>query len=137
MPHVANQYDIDFYNLVHTLKLEASSAEKSTAERRRRNRKPYPAAQRISPIHGSEDGVRSPSPFFSVPCCDLNEGGFSFLLPYPPDFRELVVALGQAPEEIIMLAAVAHWRQVVPRRAEHGNRPMFQVGCRFVRRLVP
>jgi hypothetical protein len=136
MPHVANQYDIDFYNLVHTLRIEASSAEQASPERRRRNRKPYAAAQRISPIRGSENGVRSPSPFFLVHCCDLNEGGFSFLLPYPPDFRELVVALGQAPEEIIMLAAVAHWHEAKSNGTD-GNRPLYQVGCRFVRRLVP
>jgi hypothetical protein len=133
MPHVANQYDIDFYNLVHALRVESSS---NKSERRKRARKPYSCAQRISPIR-VEGERRIHSPFFMVPCCDLNQGGFSFLLPHPPDFRELVVALGEPPQEIVMLAAVAHWHQVEQRQGKKRTPRAFHVGCRFMRRLGP
>lgn len=133
MPNVANQYDIDFYNLVHALRAEASSGK---SERRRKNRRPFSREQRISPIR-ADGGRRTPSEFFSVVCCDLNQGGFSFLLPNPPDFRELIVALGEPPQEIIMLASVAHWREVEQRQGKKRVPPAFHVGCRFVRRLEP
>jgi len=135
MPQAPSQYDIEFYNLVHTLRAAANSPT-GKGERRRRNRKPFSVTQWISPLRGDCDPGK-PRSFFSVPCCDLNEGGFSFLLPSPPDFREVVVALGQPPEEILMIAAVAHWRQVDERPGKRRTQPMFQVGCRFLRRLRP
>jgi len=131
MSQAANPYDIEFYNLVHALQT-APRTQEVLGERRRRNRQRFGLIQRISPIRGESD-ESSATEYISVPCCDLNAGGFSFLLPHPPDFRQLVVALGRPPGEILVLAAVAHWR---PEEASPGKRrPMYHVGCRFVRRL--
>ena len=148
-----NQHDIELYNLVHELLARASKAGRGQSEQRRRVRKPFPAVHRIAPVRGGV--LPRPSEFRPVRCRDLNEGGFSFLLPVRPDFRELVASLGRAPNEIQLLTAVAHCREVLVwpsgriapvvdgecHGRAHPKRPggptrMFQVGCRFVRRLA-
>ena len=152
MPSASNQHDIALYNLVHELLVKVPEADQRP-ERRRRSRKPFTVVQSVAPVRG---GIFPASnQFRPVRCQDLNEGGFSFLLSGRPDFRELVVRLGHAPEQIPMLAAVAHCREVLvwpsgkiapaadePSHARaQSKRPqrptrMFQVGCRFVRRLA-
>lgn len=145
MPLLPNQHDIELYNLVHELLNQEKSSE-GASERRRRSRRPFAAKHRIAPFRGGEMPGRDQ--FFTVRCRDLNEGGFAFLLPQRPDFRELVVAFGSGADQIQMLAAVAHCREVlvwasgrverVPRDwspAAPAAERMFQVGCRFVRRL--
>ena len=152
MPDAANQYDIDLYNLVHELFVQAPKADQGRAERRHRSRKPFTVVQSVAPVRGGV--LPPPNQFRPVRCHDLNQGGFSFLVSSRPDYRELVVRLGHAPHQIPMLACVAHCREVLvwpsgriapvaddschaPAQSKRPNRPtrMFQVGCRFVRRL--
>jgi hypothetical protein len=152
MPDAPNQYDIDLYNLVHEMLVQVPVGGRGQPERRRRSRKPFTVVQSIAPVRGQV--LPPPDQFHPVRCQDLNEGGFSFLLPRRPDFRDLVVRLGNEPDQIPMLASVAHCREVFvwpsgmiapvaddpcrggmqPRRSQRPTR-MFQVGCRFVRRL--
>jgi hypothetical protein len=143
--------DDEFFRLIHRLKGESGEGG---AERRRRGRHQYPAPQRIAPRYGYK--LPRVQDFFEVACHDLNEGGFSFLLPAMPDFKRLVVALA-APQQLMLVAAeVVHTSKVLVhpsgqveavegnswtverfRGEARGARPMAMVGCRFTDRLDP
>lgn len=146
-----SENDDEFFRLVHRLKVQVSG---DASERRRRNRHDYPTAQRIAPRYGYK--LPRVQDFFEVLCHDLNEGGFSFLLPSLPDFKRLVVVLNAPPDTMVVAADVVHTSKVLlhpsgrietldgsPRTAERchgarrGVRPMALVGCRFTERLDP
>lgn len=149
MPRALN-VDAEFFRVVHNL-LETETPD-AVSNRRRRPRFLYDHVQRIAPRTG--DALPTAAEYFAVRCHDLNEGGFSFLLPEPPTFRELVAVLGRHPEEIFMAATVRHWSFVTvhadghivwqgespaesPRGRPDGSVTMVQVGCRFSARLFP
>ena len=147
MPSIENRIDANFYELAHRLlnSLEQEDGE----ERRGHNRRPFVATHRVTPCR--EPGVPERSESLEVQCCDLTQGGFSFLLPNRPDFTSLIIAFGALPSVVCLAAEVAHCEDVlvhasgavelVRDRAGHQDAepqtgtPMVLVGCRFTRRL--
>jgi len=98
-------------------------------EQRSSPRQRFAWEQRIAPVrHGRLPG---PDSLVSVPCHDLSNSGISFFWHGPPDFTELVAALGTPPKLTFLLARVMWF---APRVVD--DRPMFLVGCRFTRRVV-
>jgi hypothetical protein len=155
-----SQADAEFYRLVHTL-LQARGSREGT-ERRAHERTPVWAKQRIAPIWG--DKLPTRDQFQEVVCLDISVSGFAFLNQKPPDFRFVVADFGIPPHGVYVLAEVVHYRPVllwdcgaieplsenVSRAGlekqssdwDQGNNflrpePMFQVGCRFIRRIEP
>jgi len=149
-----SEIDAVFYRLVHEVLL-ASRADRQ-ADRRKQRRSAFSTRQRVAPWDGRQ--FPEPSQFFEVQCHDLTQGGFSFLLPQPPDFAFLVAELTTPVELIFLAAEVRHYcrvwsrtwigpagelgrvgreeepASVGPEDAESPG-PIFLVGCRFVRRL--
>ncbi len=125
--------------------------ELSKKERRRAARHGFRTIQRIA-LWRTLD-FPAESDFFDVQCHDISQSGFSFLLPIKPDFVEVVAELRMREAVIYLRAKVAHAREVLIDEAgrlkpirneiglglwfgqEDGGRPMFLVGCRFLRRL--
>jgi hypothetical protein len=97
-------------------------------DRRASAREAYPVVQSIAPYDGKH--MPRPEAFCPIRCCDLSAGGFSFLLPKPPSFRRLVVALGTPSGILYLDAEVAHC-SLHPRPT--GD---FVIGCRFLRKLT-
>jgi len=100
----------------------------SPQERRRSPRRPYHYRQLIAPI---VDG-RMPAmeDFIEVECEDISAGGVAFHYPERPTFKQLVVALGQAP-------FMTHFKAEVVRVVDESDesRTRFLVGCRFTGRV--
>lgn len=142
--------DAAFYELIHHL-LEEQPGD-AMGERREGFRKPFPILQRIAPCH---DGKVPPdSAFTEVRCHDLTQKGFSFFLPRPPCFDRLIVAFGERPRCIYLVAEVLHCNEVTVDEATPRETPspcclsraaggppvetppsVVLVGCRFVERL--
>ena len=135
--------DAAFYELVHRVLEEQASDE--MADRRGGARRPFSALQRIAPCRDGK--VPADSSFVYVRCHDLNQTGFSFFLSRPPCFDRMVVAFGQQPDCIYLIAEVLHWHEVTAAECRKmmapgemqsiGSQqgPMVLVGCRFVERL--
>ncbi|MCR4415311.1 MAG: PilZ domain-containing protein [Thermoguttaceae bacterium] len=102
--------------------------EEDRPDRRTSPREAYPVVQSIAPYDGKH--MPRPEAFCPIRCCDLSTGGFSFLLPKPPEFRRLVVALGTPSGILYLDAEVAHCS---PYPRPTGD---FVVGCRFLRKLT-
>jgi len=98
-------------------------------EQRSSRRQRFEWDQRIAPVR--QGRLPDPSAFVSVPCRDLSGSGISFFWDVPPDFSELVVALGTPPKLTFVLARVVWFAP-----AKLHDRPAFLLGCRFVRRVV-
>jgi hypothetical protein len=92
-------------------------------ERRRRPRYPFSRLQYIS-FSQLDDPQRQE--FHAVPCHDLSTGGFSYLADQLPPSMQLIVALGNAPDFIHVLAEVRYIKRLSSGR--------FHVGCKFLRR---
>lgn len=108
---------------------EADAEESAEArERRRKLRVPFPRMQEIAPIIDGK--LPDQSRFLEVRCHDISAGGFSFFLPNKPDFKELVVALGEGKQRKFFTARVLHVRA-----AELDGRRMKLVGCEYAGRL--
>lgn len=92
-------------------------------------RHPFRDLQKIAPYK-----VGGPLPtvseFYPVRCYDLSVKGISFLSPTPPNFRALVVRLGNPPDVRYMISSICH---VAPMAA--GDEQVYRVGCTFVSRL--
>jgi hypothetical protein len=149
MPHHASEIDANFYRLIH--ELVGPQLEDEPAERRRRERRPFPVDQWIAPRHGP--AFPADSQFLKVRCHDLTEGGFSFLVPQAPDFDHLVAAFGDPPNLLYVGAEVRHCHRVLvspsgdmrhaadpaaepgPQGQASAAKPMVLVGCRFIERL--
>ncbi len=111
-------------------------------------RVPFPAMQRIAPLHG--ESLPDESEFFPVRCHDLATGGISFVMESLPEFGSLVIAMGEAPAITYMFAEVVHCTKVLFKQSGLVRRgageqvlsdhpgdpaePMFLVGCRFTGR---
>jgi hypothetical protein len=145
------QSDAQFFNLIY--QLTGAPREGQKTERRRSRRHPFLCNQRIA--RWLESGKLSQADFIEVRCHDLNQAGFSFLLPVHPQFTKLVAALSSASEEIYLLAQITHSAEVlvypsgrvepVSGRPSHGRyrelddniaERMFQLGCRFTGRIA-
>ena len=62
-------------------------------------------------------------------CRDISPTGFSFLSPVPPDFQDLMVALGGESTTTYLAARVMHATIV-----ERDNKAAYIVGCRYLSR---
>jgi len=103
-------------------------AGKTGREKRSSPRRNFQYRQAIAPMYG--DAMPSRKKFFTVVCEDISAGGLSFYLENPPEFEDLVVALGQPP-------AISFFRAKVVRvmDRELNGQPVHLVGCRFTGRV--
>lgn len=137
------QVDANFFTLIHRVITE--QAHRAPRDRRQPDRSAYQALARIALPR--DEGVPPESEFFDVPCRDLTRRGFSFVLPYRPEFSKVVVCFGSPPEAIYIAARVVHCDNVVQRpdgaievcdqRAGRNGegKPLVLVGCEFRERL--
>jgi hypothetical protein len=145
-----DQRTATFYSLVHHL-VEVTPP-KRVPQRRRQKRHAFSALCQIAPYQGAE--TPREDDFFAVRCRDLNQNGFSFLLPKRPAFTSLLAALGEPPAQIFMAADITQCHDVwiwptgeiepiapsatdapPPRRQGVEPERAFHVGCQFVRRV--
>jgi hypothetical protein len=68
--------------------------------------------------------------FQQVLCHDISSGGFSFILPHPPEFDSIVVALGMPPNVTYLSGQIVHSRATNP-----DGQSLYIVGCRFLGRV--
>jgi hypothetical protein len=148
MALLAKDTDAVFFNLMHQL-VQQSGAK----DLREGNREAFQVIQWIAPGY---DEIPPESALIAVRCHDLTRSGISFLLPSPPNFERLVVALGSPASHIYLTAEVLHWHEEQTRPTDTasqrrrtpraGARPMPDqgeiepgviVGCRFLDRLKP
>jgi len=96
-------------------------------DRRNRTRREYPYVQFVGSIR---DGKLPPRKLFrQVRCRDISPRGFAFYSPESPTETQLVIAFGQQPDIIYLVAEVVH---VTP--VEQNGKPMYVVGCQYVGR---
>ena len=142
------QSDAQFYNLIYQL-----ASTEQAAERRGFGRHPFLCKQRIAPW--PESGKLAQADFMEVRCHDLNQAGFSFLLPVRPQFTSVVAALNSGSEEIYIIARITRCEEMlvypsglvepVAGRSSHVSyrepgggvaERLYQVGCRFMGRIA-
>jgi hypothetical protein len=70
--------------------------------------------------------VPAPDAFEAVRCADISRDGFAFYQAMRPDFEQVMVALGLAPDFVYLRARVAHTELI-----EMCGSLVFRVGCRF------
>ena len=92
-------------------------------------RRNYQYRQTVAPMFGRE--LPPQTKFFEVECKDISAGGIAFYLDRPPDFENVVVALGRPPAQTHFTARVV--RIATLRR--DGKR-CYLIGCRFTGRVV-
>jgi PAS domain S-box-containing protein len=88
----------------------------------------YGVRQQIAPVIGGAPPQKRD--FRYVRCKDISRGGISFYLQQPPDYEDLVVALGAPPQLNYLTARVV---RVAEEAGESGS--VCVVGCRFTGRL--
>jgi PAS domain S-box-containing protein len=96
-------------------------------DRRVRTRRTFPYVQLIAPMIDGQ--MPDDHRFRPVRCRDISPTGFSFLSPTPPDFQDLMVALGGETTTTYMAARVMHATIV-----ERDNQIAYIVGCRYLAR---
>lgn len=114
---VPTRDDAAYMRLVH----ELLQLPTEPSDNRRSSRQPFPTQQSVAPFSGF--GWPGPADFERVRCFDLSTTGFSFLRNEPFPERQLVVALGSAPDVVHLTAEVMHETSLV------------LVGCRFTGRV--
>jgi len=97
-------------------------------EQRSSPRQSYQYQQLIAPVYGGS--IPSRKSFFEVTCEDISAGGIAFLLDQRPDFKDLVVALGQDSGVKYLSARVA---RVVEKQRD--GKTTYMVGCQFSGRV--
>ncbi|MDZ7619253.1 MAG: PAS domain S-box protein [Patescibacteria group bacterium] len=97
-------------------------------EMRSSPRRTYQYRQLIAPLIGDQLPPRNR--FFEVVCEDISAGGIAFYLDTPPDFKRVVVGLGQSPQLTFFTATIARVAE-----KEVDGRRQFLVGCRFTGRI--
>ncbi|OHB84328.1 MAG: hypothetical protein A2V98_23790 [Planctomycetes bacterium RBG_16_64_12] len=97
------------------------------SERRRHPRRSFPYSQWVAPVLGEE--LPAEEEFQEIECNDISSGGFSFLLPKPPQSDTFVAALGIPPRLTYLTAHITHVT-----RLERDGQPMYLVGCRYMGR---
>jgi hypothetical protein len=96
-------------------------------DRRQRSRRSFPYVQLIAPMIDGQ--MPDDHHFRPVRCRDISPTGFSYLSPTPPDFQDLMVALGGETTTTYMAARVMHATIV-----ERDNQVAYIVGCRYLSR---
>jgi len=89
-------------------------------------RSPFRRILLIAP-YGAEGTLPTASSFREVLCYDLSAQGISFLFDEVPDFENLVLWLGQPPDERILVCRVANVTALAA-----GEAAKYRVGCSFV-----
>lgn len=96
--------------------------------RRQSRRKNYPYLQLIGPVRGRQ--LPHANEYQEVRCRDISPSGFSYFTETPPDYQELVVALGAYPLQLYLTAQIIH----VNRFLKEGQNMML-VGCEYTSRV--
>jgi diguanylate cyclase (GGDEF)-like protein len=102
-------------------------------DRRRYPRLPCDVKHRIAPYY--EGTFPAPDAFNDVPFNAVSSGGFSLLLPAPPQWPALVVAVERSDGVVYFQAQLIHCTKS-PEPGPSG-RQMYLVGCRFAGRIMP
>ncbi len=97
-------------------------------EMRSSPRRTYQYRQLIAPLIG--DRLPARNRFFEVVCEDISAGGIAFYLDARPDFKRVVVGLGQPPRLTFFTAEIVRLSET-----DANGRPQFLVGCRFTGRI--
>ena len=119
-----------FNELHELLANRAQPAKDARHERRQDQRYPFCRVQLMAPC---EDGrLPASSDFRQVQCRDLSPRGFSYLAQEPPDFKFLIVALGDVPFRFF----IAEIRHILAQRKSLEEPERYLIGCRFVRRVT-
>lgn len=96
----------------------------------RSRRYPYRTTQWVAPYSG--DGPPETPEFQKVRCRDLSTSGLSFFWPELPEFRRVVVKLGDGVTAIHVTARIVRAEPV-----DDTSRPAYLVGCQFTGRVLP
>jgi hypothetical protein len=108
-------------------------SKKEPASRSERRSYPRYTCTGVQKIARLVDGhIPARDAFESVQCADISRSGFSFLRPAPPQWDALVVALGDAPHRVFLIAKVVNTEKVI-----QGGQEVYRVGCRFTGRVKP
>ena len=110
--------------------LAESEDNRWCSDRRKQPRRRFSRIQSIAPM--VEGRFPSPDSFREIQCRDLTAGGFSFVLPAPPDFTQMVVALGTEENVKYLTAEVAHTTKL-----QQDGAVAYLVGGRFTGRIEP
>jgi len=91
----------------------------------------FPYFQLIGPIHNGQ--LPHADEYREVLCRDISPTGFAFIAQVPPDFQEMVVALGAYPSQLYLTAKIIH----VNRHDEQDEQgeDLLLVGCEFTSRI--
>jgi PAS domain S-box-containing protein len=108
--------------------IDQQKSPQTAREQRASPRLGYGFRQQIAPIYGG--AIPQKKDFRYVQCHDISRGGFSFYLNEPPDYEDLVIALGSPPQLNYLAARVT---RVAEEERESGT--VCVVGCRFTGRL--
>jgi PAS domain S-box-containing protein len=100
------------------------------SDRRQRDRRAFPYVQQIAPL--VEGQPPENHQFRPMRCRDISPTGFSFFSPTPPDFQDLIVALGGESTTTYLAARVMHATII-----ERDNKVAYIVGCRYLSRAEP
>jgi hypothetical protein len=120
--------DEKFFQVVEELAQRANSEGDARAERRNRQRRPYPYNQYVAAFVGGR--MPRASEFEEVRCHDISTGGFSYLSNKLPSHDTMVAAFGLAPGFTYLTAQVRYAKRVT-----YGKTSAFQVGCKFLGRI--
>jgi hypothetical protein len=108
--------------------LDATGCE-ALPEMRRHPRLAFQSRRLVAPV--KTDLMPWPDDFIEVECLDISQSGISMFMKAAPNFKELVVCLGDDLSATLMLARVVRVREV-----RSGDRHGFTVGCQFLERVT-
>lgn len=96
--------------------------------RRRSLRKEFPYIQLVGPMRAGK--LPHADEFKEVRCRDISPTGFSYITKSPPDYQELVVALGAYPSQLYLTAQIMHVN-----RYRQEEQDLMLVGCAYTSRV--
>jgi hypothetical protein len=120
------QSDVEFYSMVHQMKLTAEAASADVC-RRDRARVSFLCKQWIAPMLGS--AVPRDAEFVEVACRDISTSGFSYLETAVPETNLLSVRLGKPGAWIYLTAEVVRCESTA---LDEGDG--YVMGCKFIGR---
>ena len=98
------------------------------SDRRTSPRRPFSKYQMIAPF--TDGQIPTADMFRKVLCNDISSGGISFVLPSPPEYDAIVVALGDGANVTFVSAKVARCHKM-----PDSDPPAYLVGCKFTGRV--
>lgn len=122
------QSDVEFYSMVHEMKLQAEAASADVC-RRDRARVPFHCKQWIAPMLGSV--VPRDAEFVEVACRDISTSGFAYLKSEVPESSVLAVRLGKPGAWIYLTAEVVRCEATALDDGEG-----YVMGCKFIGRAA-